>query len=235
MFKSKCWASFFFRNHETSFSGFALHSDGRVKRWMGRYSFQELIFKQLYRVTYKEWQKRRLDHFLVAAPELRKHHPAVPMDEVSFEFRRVQTIQPTHPTVLHLVFQNLKFHIIPNPLMQKTAISKHHQQNHQNFLKKNDLKKCASNVGIDCGSNFLPNVSNDSRKPIYLQFLNLTTSFQGTHRRGRSSENFLMFCKMILDYENYEETLREDQLRRWDTTVIICKNRNDWKQIYGQF
>ena len=44
-----------------------------------------------------------------------------------------------------------------------------------------------------------------------------------------------MFCKMILDYENYEETLREDQLRRWDTTAIICKNRNDWKQIYGQF
>merc|ERR1711944_21725 len=41
---------------------------------------------------------------------------------------------------------------------------------------------------------------------------------EGTHRRGRSSENFLMFCKMILDYENYEETLREDQLRRRHTS-----------------
>jgi len=28
----------------------------------------------------------------------------------------------------------------------------------------------------------------------------------------------LMFCKMILDYENYEETLREDQLRRRHTS-----------------
>merc|ERR1712088_371420 len=36
---------------------------------------------------------------------------------------------------------------------------------------------------------------------------------EGTHRRGRTSEDFLMFCKMILDYENYEET-REESLRR---------------------
>merc|ERR1712226_696485 len=41
---------------------------------------------------------------------------------------------------------------------------------------------------------------------------------EGTHRRGRSSENFLMFCKMILDYENYEETAREDILRRRHTS-----------------
>jgi len=32
-------------------------------------------------------------------------------------------------------------------------------------------------------------------------------------KRGRTSEDFLMFCKMILDYENYEET-REETLRR---------------------
>ena len=25
-------------------------------------------------------------------------------------------------------------------------------------------------------------------------------------KRGRSSEDFLMFCKMILDYENYEDS-----------------------------
>ena len=37
-------------------------------------------------------------------------------------------------------------------------------------------------------------------------------------RRGRSSENFLMFCKMILDYENYDETSREDILRRRHTS-----------------
>jgi len=37
-------------------------------------------------------------------------------------------------------------------------------------------------------------------------------------RRGRSSENFLMFCKMILDYENYEESSREDKLRRRHTS-----------------
>jgi len=32
-------------------------------------------------------------------------------------------------------------------------------------------------------------------------------------KRGRTSEDFLMFCKMILDYENYEET-RDESLRR---------------------
>lgn len=36
-------------------------------------------------------------------------------------------------------------------------------------------------------------------------------------KRGRSSEDFLMFCKMILDYENYDET-REDFLRRRHTS-----------------
>lgn len=36
-------------------------------------------------------------------------------------------------------------------------------------------------------------------------------------KRGRSSEDFLMFCKMILDYENYDET-REDSLRRRHTS-----------------
>merc|ERR1711892_215582 len=36
-------------------------------------------------------------------------------------------------------------------------------------------------------------------------------------KRGRSSEDFLMFCKMILDYENYDET-REDYLRRRHTS-----------------
>eukprot|EP00092_Neocalanus_flemingeri_P008873 GFUD01009548.1.p1 GENE.GFUD01009548.1~~GFUD01009548.1.p1 ORF type:complete len:188 (-),score=29.54 GFUD01009548.1:1468-2031(-) len=36
-------------------------------------------------------------------------------------------------------------------------------------------------------------------------------------KRGRSTEDFLMFCKMILDYENYDET-REDYLRRRHTS-----------------
>jgi len=36
-------------------------------------------------------------------------------------------------------------------------------------------------------------------------------------KRGRSSEDFLMFCKMILDYENYDET-RDDYLRRRHTS-----------------
>ena len=113
------------------------------------------------------------------------------MDEVSFKFRRVQTIQPTHPTVLHLVFQNLKFHIIPNPLMQKkTAISKHHQQNHPNFLKKNDLKKCASNVGIDCGSNFLPNVSSDSEETDLPTILKLNHLFPGNTQKREIFREF---------------------------------------------
>jgi len=37
-------------------------------------------------------------------------------------------------------------------------------------------------------------------------------------RRGGSSEHFLMFCKMILDYEDYENTHREDILRRRHTS-----------------
>jgi len=44
------------------------------------------------------------------------------------------------------------------------------------------------------------------------ELVTATTSSVGG-RRGRTSEDFLMFCKMILDYENYEET-RGDSLRR---------------------
>jgi len=32
-------------------------------------------------------------------------------------------------------------------------------------------------------------------------------------RRGRSSEDFLMFCKMILDYENYDDSSSSDDIR----------------------
>ena len=122
------------------------------------------------------------------------------------------------PSILHLVFQNLFTH-----------------------AKVNDRKTTwFQNVQNGSNSKFLPNRFAFKRIKMQVMFVLITTrtfsstfwndsqgskfgkccftiwSVQGTHRRGRSSENFLMFCKMILDYENYEETLREDQMRRWD-------------------
>jgi len=43
-------------------------------------------------------------------------------------------------------------------------------------------------------------------------FPQLITDEPPPPKRGRSSEDFLMFCKMILDYENYDDTSSE-QLR----------------------
>ena len=56
---------------------------------------------------YKEWQNKTLNHCLVSAPELRKHHPAAQMDEVSLSLAAPNYPTPTRPAILHLVFQNL--------------------------------------------------------------------------------------------------------------------------------
>ena len=90
------------------------------------------------------------------------------------------------------------------------------------FLKRRRTKN-ASNVRAVFELNFLPNVFKWQLGVKAWKQL-ITISSQGTHRRGRSSENFLMFCKMILDYENYEETLREDQLRRWEHSSWLYRS-----------